>query len=357
MICRYNIRPLSPLITPLMSDTIFGHFCWALRYDKGQDFLVNFLECYGAGKKAPVLFSSAFISGQLPRPALPPPRMKMIRSFVKNHFIDDSETLSKKMTDKEKFFLGMTYVKAWGKRDHLTIDQWIELRDNYSEPRVFEAFFKQYKDGHGEGVSQHFKKEVSASNTINRLSGTVSPEGGGLFQREKVWYDEGTKLDLYVEVNSMDLTPFVNDFLTLYLPRTGYGADKTVGMGELEISADDTFDQVLFSDSRDFDARLSLSLASFPGIEKYNAFYRLKTKFGKLGGDFALSSPTGGSPKPFKRPILMYEPGAVFLCTEDLKDKQLLNKVHSDQQIRHCGVPLTLPFKISEDISYANIPS
>ena len=40
---------------------------------------------------------------------------------------------------------------------------------------------------------------------------------------------------------------------------------------------------------------------------------------------------------------------------EGLNDKPLLDNVHSDKRIRHCGIPVTLPFKISEDISYANV--
>jgi CRISPR-associated protein Csm4 len=99
-------------------------------------------------------------------------------------------------------------------------------------------------------------------------------------------------------------------------------------------------------------ARLSLSSAAFPGIEQYAASYRLKTKFGRLGGNFAFSSPTGGDPRPFKKPILMYEPGAVFYTVDDLSSKPLLAGVHSDARIRHCGIPITLPFKISEVASH-----
>ena len=43
MLYRYNIRPKSPVMTPLMSDTFFGHFCWALGYEKGEGFLEDFL--------------------------------------------------------------------------------------------------------------------------------------------------------------------------------------------------------------------------------------------------------------------------------------------------------------------------
>ena len=354
MFYRYHIRPTSPVMTQLMSDTFFGHFCWMLLYEKGEGFLADFLSAHGDGKTAPVLFSSAFVSGSLPRPVLPSLRREQIRSFVEEHFVHDKANLFKNMTDKQKTFIGMTNIKAWSKLEQLSIEQWNELKDDYSEIRLFETIFEKYEGGDGFNGSTSFETEMSASNTVNRISGTVTAESGGLFQREKIWYHEGIELDLYVEVNSEEMIPLVRQFFTDCLPRTGFGADKSIGMGALEFSIDEMFKPDLFSVD-EANARLSLSLASFPDIETYDAFYRLKTKFGKLGGSFAFSSPTGGNPRPFKKPVLMYEPGAVFLCAEDINDKPLLDNVHSDKRIRHCGIPITLPFKISEDISYANI--
>jgi len=354
MLYRYKIIPMSPLITPLMSDTLFGHLCWALRYDRGEDFLLDFLDSYGDGKSAPVLFSSAFIAGRLPRPVLPPLDRARAKRFAEEILVHDNVKLFKNMTDKQKLFTGINLIKAWNKLDYLTVDQWENLKDNYSELRLMQIFFEELVRG-GRSVDLiPFETEVCASNAISRITGTVSAETGGLFQREKTWYHEGTTLDLYVEINSEEMAPIVSNFLTDYLPATGFGADKTVGMGELAISMDNGF-EVDRMHSRTPNAQLCLSLTAFFGIERYKAYYRLKTKFGRLGGDFAVSSPTGGNPKPFKRPVLMYEPGAVFLCREGFNDKPLLKNVHSDHRIRHCGIPVTLPFKISEDMSYENI--
>ena len=354
MLCRYKIRPISPLITPLMSDTFFGHFCWAIRYDKGEGFLADFLHAYGDGKSSPVLFSSAVVSGTLPRPVLPPLDRAQTRRFVEEKFINDNAELFRGMTDRQRVFTGMSLIKAWNKLEYISIEQWNKLKDDYSELRVLKTFFERYKREEGFSDSTSFEMEVATSNTISRTSGTVTAESGGLFQREKIWYHEGIELDLYVEINSEEMIPAVSQFLIEFLPATGFGADKTIGMGALAITLDGTFNPDFFQ-GKGPNARLSLSLASFPGIERYDAYYRLKTKFGKLGGDFAVSSPTGGNPRPFKKPILMYEPGAVFLCEENFRDKPLLENVHSDQRIRHCGIPVTLPFKISEGISYANI--
>lgn len=328
MLCRYIVKTESPLITPLMSDTFFGHFCWAVRYREGESFLEDFLNSYSEGKTAPLLFSSAFPSGCLPRPTLPAPSRKLLKTFVSEHFKD--------------VFEGVSTLKKWSKKKWISLSQWQQLRENYSDLNLYEIFLESDTDKDDYAVAT----EIAASNTINRLSGTVPEEGGGgLFHRVKSWFQH--PFDLYAEINDSQIRDMADWFLTEYLPQNGFGADKSVGMGCLSIQRDTNFDEQIFS-LENANARLSLSLASFPGIGGYKAFYRLKSKFGKLGGNFAFSSPTDGNPRPFKKPILMYEPGAVFFCPEALNTKSLLSHVHSDERIRHCGIPLTLPFFIEE---------
>lgn len=68
---RITIRPRSSLSTPLHSDTLFGHLCWALRYSKGEDTLKKFLEKLTKDPSICIL-SSGFPSGYFPRPNLKP---------------------------------------------------------------------------------------------------------------------------------------------------------------------------------------------------------------------------------------------------------------------------------------------
>jgi len=338
MLYRYKIIPRSPIMTPIMSDTLFGHFCWSLLYSRGEDYLTDFLNSFGNDKPAPVLFSSAFHSGYLPRPDLPPLSRNRVNQFVHKHYGEK----------KNAQYKGLSTIKDWKKIRLVSLKQWQNLKDDYSDDALYEEFFSEDIQ-HSKSI---FEFEVSASNMISRISGAVEQEGGGLFQREKIWYHKGIELDLYVEANDDEMFNLANWFLTEYLYEHGFGADKSIGMGSLSISHDESFDSATLN-VKGFNALQSLSLVSFKGMEKYNAFYRLKTKFGKLGGSFAVSSPTGGNPRPFKKPVLMYEPGAVFFTTECLNNKPLLDNVHSDVRIRHCGIPVTIPFKIREDTRYA----
>ena len=342
MLYRYRIKPKSPLMTPLMSDTFFGHFCWALRYVHGESYLENFLDSYGLGKTAPVIFSSAFISGYLPRPTLPPLKRENIIAFVKDNFGSDRKSL----------FEGMALIKKWNQRRLLSIEQWLSLCDNFSKAAVVRLFYDSWKEDKYAGDPDAFQAETDSANTIDRISGTVLEEGGGLFTREKLWNVKSREFDLYVDINDKDLHSDIDYFLNEYLTMNGFGADKSIGMGELVITKDSDFDPSIF-DVSESNAKIALSLTSFPGMEQYTSYYRLMVKFGKLGGEFATHSPTGGNPRPFKKPILMFEPGAVFITSDDLNDRPLLEGVHSDTRIRHCGIPVTLNLKIEEFDSHA----
>ncbi len=347
MLYRYSVYPLSPVMTPLMSDTFFGHFCWALVYEKGEKYLEHFLDLYSEEKAAPVLFSCAFDSGYLPRPVLPLPKRIEIREFVDEKYVNCEDKLFNNLNDKQKRFKGMEAVKAWNKIRFIEEKDWLQLKDSYSEVLLNEIFYKKVIAGHTLQAGA-IENEISASNTVNRISGTVDEETGGFFQREKQWYHENTKLDLYVEAGSHEFAAIADWFLTEHLPVYGFGKDKTVGMGYLKICKDKTFDPDIFNVSG-ANASVTLSMTAFDKMMEYPSYYRLMTKFGKLGGSYAFSSPTGGKTRPFKKPVMMMEPGSIFFTLERLNTKPLLKDVHSDKTIRHAGVPLTLPLKTRED--------
>jgi CRISPR-associated protein Csm4 len=186
-------------------------------------------------------------------------------------------------------------------------------------------------------------EEITQSNVINRLTDSVSQEGG-LFTRTRSWYPKDSVLEFYAVVNDPALLPVTEKVLTEYIPGTGFGADKSVGMGRLSVERDTSFVPSIL-DCPDANAWLVLSMAAFDGLERHEAYYRLKTKYGKLGGGFAAASPTGGDPRPFKKPVLMYEPGAVVVTTQALDEADLLRGVHTDGRICHCGIPLSIPFR------------
>jgi len=347
MLFRYKIKPVSPIMTSLMSDSLFGHFCWAVRYEKGEAYLEEFLLSYKTGVQPPVLFSSAVLSGYLPRPVLPPPKRRQMTDFVEKYFIRDPEGLFSGLTDKKRRFEGMNRIKEWSRCQLIPINAWQTLKAGYSDYKLQEIFYDQFKNYPSMNLAVS-EEEITASNTINRISGSVLEDGGGLYSKEKIWFFPGVELDLYVETAEEETADLAKWFLESYLPVAGFGKDKSVGMGVLSIAEDTAFNPNDFKVDNP-NACMALSLTAFDGMENYRGFYRLKTKFGKLGGDFAISSPTGGYPRPFKKPILMMEPGSVFFASEQINRQCLTGNVHSDARIRHCGLPVTIPLNIMED--------
>jgi len=332
MLYRYKATPKSPFMTEIMSDTLFGHLCWAIAYTEGDKFLEEFLTRYEENKPAPILFSSAFPAGRLPRPTLPALTRKK------------SNTLMGK--DRKNIVKNVSKLKDLSKKKFIAIDDWKTLKNDYSQQKFYEMHLKRQDTD-----ETCFNIETGAANAISRINGRTL-EDGGFFTREKRWHNEDTTLDIYMQADESEYDR-AHWFLTDYLPQNGFGADKSIGMGHMTIEQDKDFDPSFF-EVNEPNARMSLCLAAFEGIGSIDASYKLNTKFGKLGGSFAFSSPTGGNPKPFKKPILMYEPGAIFFCKDELNDRPLLNQVHSEPtaNIRHCGIPITLPLKMTTSEVY-----
>ncbi len=350
MLARYRITPISPLMTPMMSDTIFGHFCWALEQRRGAAHLEAFLASFDGESKAPVLFSSAFPAEHLPRPVLPPPTEGERRELVENYFLRGTMGNKDNASEKQLLLNGWTILKAWRRRRLISLEDWLALKDGYSELGFLERLANRQEPM--EEIPQTINT-VETSNTISRASGQVTEESGGLFVREKQWFTDGAQLDLYVAVNEADLVDDVEWFLCNYLPQNGFGKDKSIGMGALSIVRDTAFDETLF-DTPGANAQLALSLTAFDGMGALPARYDLCTKFGKLGGTFAVCGPEGGNPRPFKKPLLMIQPGGVFFTLKPLDKASLLADVHSDARIRHCGIPVTVPLIVKEVERYVH---
>jgi len=61
----------SASLSAWQSDTIFGHLCWTVRYEEGEEALGEFLAPFLAGEP-PLVLSNGFPGDLLPRPVLPP---------------------------------------------------------------------------------------------------------------------------------------------------------------------------------------------------------------------------------------------------------------------------------------------
>ncbi|MBX6323968.1 MAG: hypothetical protein IRY94_19295, partial [Rhodospirillaceae bacterium] len=155
---RVRIRLETPLGTPLTSGTLFGHLCWAVREEHGEDALARWLAAQDA---APWIVSDGFPEGLLPRPLLPPAPLPARPS---------AEQADAAKEDKRK-----TWVR---------VADFLALRDRLSAQalaaRACRAPWEERKE-----TAQHGTVRL-AHNTIDRRRGTT-PEEGGLYFVDEDW--------------------------------------------------------------------------------------------------------------------------------------------------------------------------
>ena len=262
---RFTLTPQSAMGTPLVGDTLFGQLCWAVRNRFGEARLIELLEGYTTQHPFMVV-SDAFPEGFLPLPTLP-------STFWETKTETDRKSLKKaqwvKITDAEK-----SAVKFW---------QEFALQANFQ-----------------------FKKETQDQfhNTIDRQTNTTGDGQFAPYSTELTWFGAQQKFDLYVV---LDENRFSLEALKIVLQdvgNIGFGRDASIGLGKFRCENPQTFD---FTQPN---ANCYLTLANCApqglGLSKERCYYQITTRFGRHGDIQALSS------NPFKKPIILAKPAAIF---------------------------------------------
>lgn len=278
---KITIKPLSPFITKLQSDTIFGHFAWGIVYRYNEEKLKELLKDFE--KRPFIIFSDGFIKDFLPKPFL---KSLSIDSNC-DELIDNIKKLKKlSLVPKELVF---------------------ENIDNLKE-EVFLDYIKNSKSS--------FKKatNIITKNSINRLTNSVTE--GLYYVEEEFLYEE---IDIYFAYDGIS-KEFIEEIFDLVSVR-GFGKDKSTGKGRFSFKIDWDFkEKEYFTTKRDKYLNLSTML-----INKENMFLyygKTLTKFPKTGGFYANSH-------PFKNPIICYKPGSTFLVKDSIlgrAEKRVFNK-------------------------------
>lgn len=128
-------------------------------------------------------------------------------------------------------------------------------------------------------------------------------------------------------------------FLILY-QKSGYGADKSVGRGLFDYKFQDNWD---LPESNNPNAFMSLSNYHPKSGDFTDGFYDTSTKFGKIGGHWAAGIDGG----PYKMPVLMLNPGSIFI-TNNQKSFYggLIPNVHKQKDVVHYGIALPLKVRV-----------
>jgi len=275
---RISLIPKTAFGTPLQGDTLFGHLCWALRYNEGVEALESFL---GDQENSPrILLSDGFIDDQLPRPVLMPlPRPAEVTKEEAREF----------KRRKKIRFLSRSLLE--------------EIRDTLSPERLDEQLEREANEQ--EKNEMPFYRERSRMRIrIDRFIDSV-PEGG-LFQESETTYSPDVQLTVYAGLNGFDLQAFEDLMHAVSL--TGYGRDAGVGLGAFDIARIEKVDPLV----RDGDTHLMTLSACVPSrSDPTDALYDIMTKYGKLGGLYARKG-WEDAPIALKKPLIMLRAGAMF---------------------------------------------
>jgi CRISPR-associated protein Csm4 len=278
MICKATITVLSAFGTLPKGDTLFGHFCWAVRNHFGEDRLRILLEGYT--KRNPfAVFSDAFPAGHLPRPVLPGHWFKLLRG-----------------TDRKEFKKRV----------------WIPV-ELLGEP-VEDWPHHCRKESDMAGDPARPQLEPQPHNTIDRRSGTT---GGGFapYTMSRYWYDQRdirrkkhveARLDIYVVLDDKRLARPELEQLLVAIGEFGFGRDASIGLGKFRLDALNT---VSLPSQAGADAWLTLSPIAPQGmnLDTARSFYQVFTRFGRHGDTAVLTG------KPFKTPVLLAQTAAVLV--------------------------------------------
>ncbi len=284
---KITLKPRSSFASPLMSDTLFGNFCW------------QFVELYGERRLEKCLqnpepfiaFSDGFPSGFLPKPLLKP-QGQADKRHKKLSFVRKDTLLNTHPLTETRLFQNLT------EEDFLNLP--------LKQKRIFK-------------------------NTINRLSNQTSH----LYSTEETFFEEGLCFDVYLKYQShLIKKEEIYEVLT-NMGKAGYGKDASTGKGRFEIKECETSPEIL-RPRPDCKSFMSLS-HGLPDSSIKRGYFKTITKFPKHGGYLAIAA------NPFKNPIILTIPGSVFFVNE-IKEVygQLLSLSPNRGNHLHSGLMLPL---------------
>jgi len=276
---RIRFKLCSAIVTPLKGDTIWGHIVWGIANHEGNGEVSKFLELEKSAAPALVV-SSAFPAGMVCRPLPLPEREDNL----------NTETYSKiKKKKKEKFAPASEYFS-----------------NTEAENNVRENPFINVQVTH---------------NTIDRAANTVLE--GGLYSTGEIW-SKTADWDLYI---LSSFSPERVKQLVEWAFENGYGADASTGKGKISVIGD----PVEVKPKKQ--GNTYMALGPFVGSENITTNLRadIFVRSGKLGGAFAASL------SPYKKPVVLYDEGAVFTCEKPVEyTGMLLEKMHYCEEFNIC---------------------
>jgi CRISPR-associated protein Csm4 len=287
-IYKLSLKQKSGLLTPLHSDTIFGHFCWRLLEADGENTLTEFLELYKEDKPVFTISNGLLeVNGELlfPKPLKLPPYVP--------------KAVSKK--EKVKNFIINKELKG---RSQITVDELnLYLNNNMND---FRDSFANNKQLEIPKVHSDLRISVQIDRETNRAM------DGQLFSYSPSYLnDNNNKTNHALLIKIIDeaaFESFNSEAILKSIFQLGYGKKKSSGYGEFKILSFEKYDKI----AEPSNANAFMNLSNYLPAENdkiVDGFFETSLKYGKLGENYS------NSENPFKNPILFMKEGSLFSTT------------------------------------------
>lgn len=264
---RIIIRLRSPIGTPWQSDIIWGHLAWLVVQRRGPEKLGKFLQAY-KDRTPPFVLSDGFPLGLLPRPYLP-----VHPAADEEHFKQRKKSRYVREEDFARLRRGET-------------DKWQPVSSPWRQVEILHASLDRRTNTTTGGAEAG---EAGGGNLFSTSVQFLAPE-----------YQD--KLAIYVRAKSEDWAKWVCQMLT-ELSRLGFGRDRSTGVGAFEVLTREPY--AGFEPLEEANGFISLSSYCPAAGDPRRGRWQLRLKYGKLGEN-------AGQGNPFKRPLIQFEPGAIF---------------------------------------------
>jgi len=318
-----TLKQKSGLLSPLQSDTIYGHFCWRLKELFDVDKLNEFISLYKNGN--PVFLLS---DGLL--------KVKNEIRFPRPFIFQKPETKENKV-DK---ILEFVERKKSKERNYLTLS---EINKFLSTGKIELEVIKEENDTKKRKKGRIIKESLRVSVQIDRNS-YASAEGklysyNPIFSRDDVSFVVLLKILNEDKYNEFDCVNILKETFTI-----GFGKKKSSGYGQFEVLEYEEFNEII----EPVEPNAFYVLGNYLPSNEDNVShigYDINTKYGKFGEELALSE------NPFKNPIVFLTAGS---CFKTNKKKNFYGRVTIENEISErnnfavqFGMPFSLNFKTS----------
>ncbi len=309
----------SSLGTPLVADTFFGHICWAIALNEGEQQITEFLEAMSS-ENPPLLISDPLPKGYWPTPTIP---------YMNKEEKDDDK--SNKCEKKFKL--------SW-----IPTDIFVQFLNEVSM-KTLKNLSKQNSE---ELKLPNFLEASVPHVSVNRLTNHALE----LFFDRRI-FPEITGED-FPQFEMWILSSFPKERVEELIESAivgGYGKDASTGAGHLVL---DEITDAELPQANSPNAVMTLSPAVPAENDPICGFWRNDVRFGKLGGPWATTGQEDETNNPFKHPLIMLQRGAVFLC-DNPADKSFIGKmvpnIHPTRsEVKQYGYAITIPIYLSHEL-------